>query len=141
MRPAMTHVALHVADIDASIRFYAQYCDLEIVHERGSREGGDRVVWLSERGREHELIFVLMSGGQDRPQAAGDYSHLGFAVGQRSEVDRIAARARAEGRLAWEPTEEPYPVGYYCGVRDPTGQIVEFSFGQPLGPGAAQDGS
>ncbi|MCX4198148.1 sugar phosphate nucleotidyltransferase [Methylobacterium organophilum] len=32
--------------------------------------------------------------------------------------------------------DEPYPVGYYCGVRDPAGNYVEFSYGQPLGPGA-----
>ncbi|MCZ6873564.1 MAG: VOC family protein, partial [bacterium] len=27
--------------------------------------------------------------------------------------------------------------GYYCGVRDPDGNMVEFSYGQPLGPGAS----
>jgi hypothetical protein len=27
-------------------------------------------------------------------------------------------------------------VGYYCGLRDPDGNSVEFSYGQPLGPGA-----
>jgi hypothetical protein len=27
-------------------------------------------------------------------------------------------------------------VGYCCGVRDPDGRFVEFSHGQPLGPGA-----
>ncbi len=28
--------------------------------------------------------------------------------------------------------------GSYCGVGDPNGKIVEFSYGQPLGPGARQ---
>ena len=51
--------------------------------------------------------------------------------------DEIADRAKVEGILAWEPVEEPYPVGYYCGVTDPDGNIIEFSYGQPLGPGAA----
>ncbi|MDO8695654.1 MAG: VOC family protein, partial [Pseudomonas sp.] len=36
----------------------------------------------------------------------------------------------------WPPRDEPYPVGYYCGVRDPAGNYVEFSYGQPLGPGS-----
>jgi len=40
------------------------------------------------------------------------------------------------GCLLWAPREEPYPVGYYCGLRDPDGNAVEFSYGQPLGPGA-----
>ena len=26
----------------------------------------------------------------------------------------------------------------YCGIRDPDGNYVEFSYGQPLGPGAAE---
>ncbi len=53
-----------------------------------------------------------------------------------SAVDAIAERARAAGILEWEPRQEPYPVGYYCGLRDPDGNFVEFSYGQPLGPGA-----
>jgi hypothetical protein len=32
--------------------------------------------------------------------------------------------------------DDPYPAGTYCGVSDPDGNAVEFSFGQPLGPGA-----
>jgi len=41
----------------------------------------------------------------------------------------VAEQARTEGCLLWAPREEPYPVGYYCGVRDPDGHFVEFSFG------------
>jgi hypothetical protein len=48
----------------------------------------------------------------------------------------MAEKARVAGYLVWEPRQEPYPVGYYCGVRDPDGNMVEFSYGQPLGPGA-----
>ena len=52
------------------------------------------------------------------------------------EMRGVAAKAKAAGCLIWEPRQEPYPVGYYCGVRDPDGNAVEFSYGQPLGPGA-----
>ncbi|HHM4583493.1 TPA: VOC family protein, partial [Pseudomonas aeruginosa] len=45
-------------------------------------------------------------------------------------------RAEAAGCLVWAPRDEPYPVGYYCGLRDPAGNYVEFSYGQPLGPGS-----
>ena len=40
--------------------------------------------------------------------------------------------------LLWAPRQEAFPVGYYCGLVDPDGQYVEFSFGQPLGPGAPE---
>ena len=90
----------------------------------------------AEPGRENEFIYVLISGGPGRDQAEKDYSHAGFAMESRAAVDAIAAKAKAAGCLIWEPREEPYPVGYYCGVRDPDGNAVEFSYGQPLGPGA-----
>ena len=79
MRPVLTHLALHVRDLDTSIAFYRDYCGMQVVHERVT--DGRRVLWLAEPGREQEFIFVLVPGGQVRPQAATDYSHLGFALG------------------------------------------------------------
>ena len=141
MAPFMTHLALHVRDLGACIDFYRDFCGMEVIHERGDRNDGGRIVWLAEPGRRQEFIFVLLPGGPGRDQADGDYSHFGFALESRSAVDRIAERARNAGCLAWEPRDEPYPVGYYCGLRDPDGNFVEFSFGQPLGPGAESEDS
>jgi len=134
MRPTLTHLALHVPDLDACIAFYTQFCGMHVFHERAGK--GSRIVWMAEPGKEREFIFVIMPGGQDRKLAEDDYSHFGFALASRAEVDAIAAQARQAGCLVWEPRDEPYPVGYYCGVRDPAGNYIEFSYGQPLGPGA-----
>lgn len=136
MQPAFTHVALHVRDLDACITFYRRFCGLTPVHERHGAAPGERVVWLAEPGRERDFVFVLMPGGPGHAPDERDYTHLGFALESRAAVDEIAARAEAAGCLVWPPREEPYPVGYYCGVSDPDGNRVEFSFGQPLGPGA-----
>jgi len=51
-------------------------------------------------------------------------------------VDAVAYLSRREDCLIWEPRDEPFPVGYYCGLRDPAGNYVECSYWQPLGPGA-----
>ena len=134
MRPTLTHLALHVPDLDACIAFYARFCGMRVFHERPGK--GSRIVWMAEPGKEREFIFVIMPGGADRALAANDYSHFGFAMASREEVDAVAELAREDGCLLWEPRHEPYPVGYYCGVRDPAGNYVEFSYGQPLGPGA-----
>ncbi len=139
MRPTLTHLALHVRDLEACVAFYRDYCGLEEVHRRGAEAA--RVTWLAEAGREGELVLVLIEGGSGREQAAGDFSHLGFALASRAAVDAVAAKAEAAGRLAWPPRDEPFPVGYYCGVRDPDGNMVEFSYGQPLGPGAPDLGA
>jgi catechol 2,3-dioxygenase-like lactoylglutathione lyase family enzyme len=134
MTPRLTHLALHVRDLEACLAFYGDICGLAPVRERG--EGPERVVWLAEPGRERDFVFVLLPGGPGRDQAEGDYSHFGFALASRAEVDAVAERGRAAGCLAWPPRQEPSPVGYYCGLKDPDGNFVEFSYGQPLGPGA-----
>ncbi|MEQ9365097.1 MAG: VOC family protein [Leptospirales bacterium] len=138
MRPTLTHIALHVADLEACIEFYRSYCAMAIIHERPStrEDATQRIVWMAEAGRERELIFVLMPGGSRQTQGPREYGHIGFALDSREAVDRIAERARLDGRLSWEPVDEAYPVGYYCGVQDPNGAVIEFSYGQPLGPGA-----
>ena len=131
LKPSLTHLALHVKDLDACIKFYKSYCEMQVIHQRTSHE--QEVVWLAEEGREKDFILVVFPGGPGRDQSEKDFSHLGFALGSRKSVNAIAERAREEGILAWEPKEEPYPVGYYYAVNDPDGNFVEFSYGQPLG--------
>ncbi len=132
--PCLTHLALHVRDLSACLAFYQDFCGLVVVHQR--RAGRQRIIWLAEPGRERDFVFVLMEGGQDLRLPADDYRHFGFAVSTLEAVDAIAERATAAGCLVWAPRQEPFPVGYYCGLRDPNGNYVEFSYGQPLGPGA-----
>jgi catechol 2,3-dioxygenase-like lactoylglutathione lyase family enzyme len=133
VQPALTHIALHVRDFPACLAFYRDYCGLHMVQDRG--DGESRVVWLAEAGKDDDFILVLIPGGPAVHQAPDDFSHLGFALPNRRDVEKIAARASAEGCLAWPPKDEPYPVGFYCGIYDPDGRVVEFSYGQPLGPG------
>jgi catechol 2,3-dioxygenase-like lactoylglutathione lyase family enzyme len=123
---------MHVRDLEACIAFYTTYAQMRLTHDRVS--DGKRVVWLAEPGKEEDFIVVLIPGGPGREQISTDYSHLGFALESKEAVDAIADMARSDGILEWEPRQEPYPVGYYCGIRDPDGSFVEFSFGQPLGP-------
>jgi catechol 2,3-dioxygenase-like lactoylglutathione lyase family enzyme len=134
MPAAFTHLAMHVRDLDACIGFYTTYAQMRVIHDRSN--SGKRVVWLAEPGKEKDFIVVLIPDGPGRQQTATDYSHLGFALDTKEAVNEIADRARSEGILEWEPRQEPYPVGYYCGIKDPDCNFVEFSFGQPLGPGA-----
>jgi len=120
----LTHVALPVRDLDASIDFYARYAQMQVVHRR---EG---VVWLSDRTR--PFVIVLMQGGEVehplRPAA-----HLGVACASRGEVDRLCALARDEKRLVGGPEDYGPPVGYWAFLSDPDGHTVEISHGQDVG--------
>lgn len=137
--PRITHIALHVADIDACINFYNKFCSMEIVRQRVA--GNQRIVWMAEVGRGEDFVFVIMEGGDNFELPDQDYRHFGFAMDSKAAVDAIADQASAEGCLIWPSRQEAFPVGYYCGVRDPNGNYVEFSYGQPLGPGAADGDS
>ncbi|PCJ44314.1 MAG: glyoxalase/bleomycin resistance/dioxygenase family protein [Moraxellaceae bacterium] len=134
MRPTLTHMALHVKNLEACVTFYKKYCKLRVIHDREKHH--KHIIWMAEKDHEHTFVFVLLEGGPYHNQIATDFSHLGFAVNSKTEVESIAQVAEQEGILAWPPVQEPYPVGYYCGVKDPNGNFVEFSYGQPLGPGS-----
>jgi catechol 2,3-dioxygenase-like lactoylglutathione lyase family enzyme len=119
----LTHVALPARDLDESIDFYARYARMQVVHRR---EG---VVWLSDKTR--PFVIVLMQGDVAHPLRSP--AHLGVACESRDEIDRLVARARAEGRLAEGPADYGPPVGYWAFIRDPDGHTLEISHGQDVG--------
>mgnify|MGYP000060338202 CR=1 FL=1 len=129
--PCLTHIALHVKDVSKCVSFYQRYGKLEIVRDR--HVNGKHIIWLAESGKADQFIFVLLPGGPGHQQSSVDFSHLGFALSSKHEVDKIAQMAKKENILLWPPKQEGFPVGYYCGVLDPDGNRIEFSFGQPLG--------
>jgi catechol 2,3-dioxygenase-like lactoylglutathione lyase family enzyme len=136
MRPTITHIALHVADVEACIAFYHDVCGMRIVHERPSKDLSGRVAWMAARGQEGRFVIVLLPGGPGAARKPGDFSHIGFAVDRAGAVDRMAEVGRERGCLMMEPVDEGYPVGRFVCLHDPDGNVVEFSYGQPLGPGA-----
>ncbi len=49
MTPNLTHLALHVRDLEACVAEDRVFCATVIVHERGHQD--QRMVWLAEPGR------------------------------------------------------------------------------------------
>ncbi len=131
-QPHLTHVAFQAHDIAKSIDFYQRHVGLHVVHDR--IDDGVRVVWLSEQKEDPTFVLVLI--GVPPPESAGSSlaRHLGYDVPTREVVDAIAARGAAEGILAQGPVDGGRIVGYFCILRDPDGNFVEFSHGQPINP-------
>jgi catechol 2,3-dioxygenase-like lactoylglutathione lyase family enzyme len=132
VKPVLTHVALGVRDLERTIAFYRKHVRLHVVHDRV--DGSMRVVWLAEREADPDFVLVLFEVPGDPPPGPATLQHLGFAVASRDEVDAAAAAARADGILAMEPVYAGPVVGYFCIVRDPDGNQIEFSHGQPINP-------
>ncbi len=125
-----THVALQVRDIERSIAFYQRYCGMRIIRDRVD---DFRVVWLGWEERTPSFVVVLLATPYE-VNTQPPYQHLGLAAESRADVDALAARATADGvELAWPPQDGGPIVGYFCGLRDPDGNMVEISYGQPLG--------
>ena len=123
----LSHVALVVADLEASISFYGRYAGLEVVHRRG--EPGCEVAWISDRTRPFVLVLIEREQVDVR---LGGTTHLGVGCSSRSEVDRLCALARADDCLISGPDEIGPPVGYMALLRDPNGHNLELAYGQQV---------
>lgn len=127
----LTHIALPVTDLEASVLFYARYARMEVVHRRPRKSRAEReIAWLSDRTRPFVLVLAEVDA-VDRP--LGPFAHLGVACESRGEVDRLAELAREEGTLRDAPWESDGPAGYLANLRDPDGHTLELSFGQEVG--------
>jgi catechol 2,3-dioxygenase-like lactoylglutathione lyase family enzyme len=124
----VTHIALPVRDLDASVDFYERYADMRVVHRRDESDGTS-VAWISDLTR--PFVLVLIETVPDHT-LGGMYCHIGLGVAARDEVDRRCELARAEGREVFGPNDYGPPVGYWAIVVDPDGHNLEISHGQEV---------
>lgn len=136
LRPStarLTHVALPVLDVDASVAWYQDFTPLRLLDRREDEFGQSAWIGMPDM-IERPFIIVLVSLNADKPKGAqptlAPFAHLGVEVPDRADIDAIAERGRAAGCLVWEPQQLPPPVGYICALRDPDGNLVEFSHDQ-----------
>ena len=123
-----THFTLPVSDLAGSIGFFTEVCGLSVVRDR--RAEGGSTVWVGPRpagGAHPEFVVVLFEGEVREP-----LDHFGFQCESREEVTELATRARTAGTLVEGPTDVGGSVGYFAMVREPSGHLVEFTYGQPL---------
>ena len=134
--PRWTHVALRVADIDATIAWYTEFTTLELLVKREDEDGWGAWLGHPDAG---EFPFVLVLAqfrdGHDPFAPApiaklAPFNHFGIELPTKDAVDEIAARAEAADCLAMPAKQMPDPIGYICMLEDPDGNLVEFSYDQ-----------
>ncbi len=142
----LTHIALPVRDLDATLAFYERYTTLVNIHERLDADTGMRSVWLANArdvtAAAARFVIVLICGKLPT-EITGDIkeeygflrsiSHLGISLDTREQVDEIAAAAKEDGCLLLGPMYRNEVVGYICVITDPDGNNLEFSVEQVLG--------
>jgi len=125
----LTHIALPVADVGNSLKFYEKYAGMSVVHRRRSEETGRETAWVSDKIRPFVIVLVEVPR-VDHPLLP--LAHLGVACGSKQEVDALCDEARREGVLLGGPEQDDPPVGYWAFLRDPDGHTLELSFGQEV---------
>ncbi|MEO0987736.1 MAG: VOC family protein [Cyanobacteria bacterium J06639_14] len=126
----LTHIALPVANVEHSIKFYQAYANMQVVHHRIDAETGMPVVWLSDQTR--PFVIVLIQSELVHPVLSA-MAHLGVGCRSREALDTLCARAEQEGRLLRAPQDSGYPIGYWALLSDPDGHTLELSYGQEVG--------
>jgi catechol 2,3-dioxygenase-like lactoylglutathione lyase family enzyme len=131
----ITHIALPVTDLSASLAFYDRYARMQVVHHRTDPDSGTSVAWISDLTRPFVLVLIEAPahGGKPEERLGGAYCHIGLGVASREEVDILCGRARAEQRTVLGPIDSGPPVGYWAYIVDPDGHNLEISFGQEVG--------
>jgi catechol 2,3-dioxygenase-like lactoylglutathione lyase family enzyme len=123
-----THITVPVTDLEGSIAYFTGVCGLSVVRDR--RLEGGSTIWIGPKpvaGVDPEFVLVIAEGEIEAP-----LDHFGFQCETREEVDEIAARARADGTLVDGPRDLGGSVGYFVLLREPSGHLVEFTYGQPI---------
>lgn len=121
----LTHVAFLVANLDASIDFYARYAHMRVVHRR--RDAKSQVAWMSDETRPFVIVLIEVPRIVPRfvvrlvVKLVFPFEHLGVGCASRAEVDELSAQARREGSLRLGPKDAGVPLGYWCLISDPDG--------------------
>ena len=131
-----THIALHCKNIDAMIAWYEDFTHFSLLFKEEDPFGAG--AWLGDKSQ-HEQPFVLVfqqfAEGKDPFAPAehhpmGPFAHIGIELPTKEAVDEAAKRAEESGCLIRGPVRMPKRIGYICFVRDPEGNVIEFSFDQ-----------
>lgn len=133
MRPTLTHTAIRVRDLKATIRFYEEFTPLRSVHTRVDQDTGTAVTWLRQEQPHFTIVAIQPEKFEGPDFRLEGLEHLGFELTSRAAVDEMAKRLRDAGHdVFYGPRYYDRIVGYICLVRDPDGRIVEYSAEQVM---------
>lgn len=126
----LTHIALPVSDLEASIQFYADYAGMQVVHRRIDATTNVAVAWLCDRTRPFVIVLIQT---REVTSVLSPLAHLGVGCQSREAMDALCDQARQAGVLLQEPQDSGYPIGYWAFLKDPDGHTLELSYGQEIG--------
>lgn len=125
----LTHIALPVTAPERSIKFYAKYAGMRVVHQRTDSDTGKVVVWLCDGTRPFVIVLIQT---ESVASVLSPVAHLGVGCQGPEQLDALCLEADKEACLIQAPQDSGYPIGYWAFLRDPDGHTLELSFGQEI---------
>ena len=121
IRTTLSHVALHVRDLPAMERFYADVLGLQVSDRGHTARLNCDMVFMSGNPEAHHQV-VLMSG---RPEEArlNPVNHMSFKIDSLSVLREIRDRARANGVEGLRAVNHGNAWSVY--FPDPEGNTIE----------------
>lgn len=127
--PRIAHVALWTTDLDASVRFWSTHFAAIAGDEYRSRNRPgfrSRFLDFADGARLEIMTGPWVDGVADAAAEQQGWAHVAVSLGSEAEVDRLAGRFQAEGRLVSGPRRTG--DGYYEAVAlSPEGALVEIT--------------
>jgi catechol 2,3-dioxygenase-like lactoylglutathione lyase family enzyme len=125
----LSHISLHVGDIERSVRFYRDAFGLEVLMDYDGPVGSDgigRQAVLSTPGRDD---LIALSQVESAPVGPGGLNHFGFLLENDAAIeDRVRDIERAGGRLISRGVREERGASEaFAYVSDPDDYIIELS--------------
>jgi catechol 2,3-dioxygenase-like lactoylglutathione lyase family enzyme len=99
----LTHIALPVSNVERSIDFYSTYAGMQVVHRRTDKAEGVAVVWLTDLTRPFVIVLIQKNSVDT---VLSPFAHLGVGCKSREYMDSLCEKARQEGVLLQERSEE-----------------------------------
>ena len=130
-------MALRVNDIEATIAWYTEFTPLELLDKREDEMGFG--AWLGMPDTvERPFILVVAQFAEgcdpfdDAPHAVlAPFAHFGIEVPTAAERSMPSRRRpKQPAASACHPRKMPPPIGYITMLKDPDGNMIEYSWDQ-----------
>ena len=128
IRAKLTHMGIHVHDLDRMVRFYTEVLGLMIADRGPGRSPGMELVFMTADPRAHHQV-VLVTG---RPEATGfnPINQISFTIGSLAELREVRERALARGATDMRCTSHGNAWSIY--FKDPEGNTLEAYLDTPF---------
>ncbi len=111
----LTHVALPVSNLNASIAFYEQYAHMQVVHRRTDAATGTNVAWISDHTRPFVIVLI------EAPPSTTRFCLLPTSGwGVQAELRWIVCVPRPGPRGAYSPGRQIQVIRSATGRLSPT---------------------